>query len=75
MPLCSAAIRYEGLLAGLEAKVGHKAGETSLAHAAHHCDGVVAAMLALRRTVDELEGIVADDLWPLTTYQEMLFIK
>ena len=24
---------------------------------------------------DDLEGIVADDLWPLPTYQEMLFIK
>ena len=23
---------------------------------------------------DELEAIVADDLWPLPTYQEMLFI-
>ena len=22
-----------------------------------------------------LEGVVADDLWPLPTYQEMLFIK
>ncbi len=32
-------------------------------------------MLAVRATADELEGIVADDLWPLATYQEMLFIK
>ena len=24
---------------------------------------------------DELEGLVADDLWPLPTYQEMLFVK
>ena len=27
------------------------------------------------RHADELEGMVADDLWPLPTYQEMLFIK
>ena len=27
------------------------------------------------RINDELEGVVADDLWPLATYQEMLFIK
>ena len=33
------------------------------------------AMTALRATADALEGIVADDLWPLPTYQEMLFIK
>lgn len=33
------------------------------------------AMEAVRSVVDELEGIVADDHWPLPTYQEMLFIK
>jgi glutamine synthetase len=32
-------------------------------------------MLAVREAVDQLEGVVADDLWPLPTYQEMLFIK
>ena len=32
-------------------------------------------MAALRETADALEGMVADDLWPLATYQEMLFIK
>jgi len=30
---------------------------------------------AVRKVADELEGMVADDLWPLPTYQEMLFIK
>ena len=29
---------------------------------------------AVREVVDELEGIVADDRWPLPTYQEMLYI-
>src|SRR5262249_20118266 len=33
------------------------------------------AMQAVRAVVDELETIVADDHWPLPTYQEMLFIK
>jgi glutamine synthetase len=28
-----------------------------------------------RSDVDKLETTVADDLWPLPTYQEMLFIK
>ena len=32
-------------------------------------------MDATRSFVDALEGEVADDLWPLPTYQEMLFIK
>jgi glutamine synthetase len=44
--------------------------------AAKHCrDDVLPAMLEVRRAVDALEGVVADDLWPLPTYQEMLFIK
>jgi glutamine synthetase len=33
------------------------------------------AIAAVREVVDELEGVVADDYWPLPTYQEMLFIK
>ena len=28
-----------------------------------------------RAAADTLEGIVADDLWPLPTYQEMLYIR
>ena len=31
-------------------------------------------MAAVRKAADELESVVADDLWPLPTYQEMLFI-
>jgi glutamine synthetase len=29
----------------------------------------------LRKHGDALETMVADDLWPLPTYREMLFIK
>jgi glutamine synthetase len=32
------------------------------------------AMANVRQGADNLEGLVADDLWPLATYQEMLFI-
>ena len=39
------------------------------------CDEVLPAMAQVRACVDELENLVADDLWPLPTYQEMLFIK
>jgi glutamine synthetase len=38
-------------------------------------DKVIPAMAAVREVADRLEGIVADDLWPLPKYQEMLFIK
>jgi glutamine synthetase len=46
-----------------------------LAEAEHACHQVLPAMSAVRHYADALEGIVADDLWPLPTYQEMLFIK
>ncbi|WP_231933043.1 glutamine synthetase III [Botrimarina mediterranea] len=39
------------------------------------CNEILPAMLEVRKYADELETIVADDLWPLPTYQEMLFIK
>jgi len=32
-------------------------------------------MAEMRVVADKLERIVADDLWPLPTYAEMLFIK
>ena len=43
--------------------------------AADHCrDRLLPAMERLRAVVDGMENEVADDLWPLPTYQEMLFI-
>ena len=42
---------------------------------AHFHDDVVPAMLVIRNTADQLEAILPDDLWPLPTYREMLFIK
>jgi glutamine synthetase len=45
-----------------------------LEQAAHLCHEVIPAMAAVRKAGDTLEGMVADDLWPLAKYQEMLFI-
>lgn len=36
---------------------------------------VKSLMDEIRTAVDTLEGVVADDLWPLPSYEEMLFIK
>ncbi len=47
----------------------------SLAHAKHSRDAIIPAMNAVRFAGDKLEGLVADDLWPLPTYQDMLFLK
>jgi len=38
-------------------------------------DTVVPAMEDVRQVADRLEKLVADDLWPLPKYSEMLFIK
>ena len=38
-------------------------------------DTVIPAMAAVREGADELERLVADDLWPLPKYSEILFIK
>lgn len=44
-----------------------------------HClfvkDSILPKMVEIREYVDVLEGTVADDLWPLPTYQEMLYIR
>jgi glutamine synthetase len=38
-------------------------------------DTVIPAMEDVREVADRLEKVVADDLWPLPKYSEMLFIK
>jgi glutamine synthetase len=44
-------------------------------HAHYMHDSVIPAMEAVRAAADGLEKIVADDLWPLPKYSEILFIK
>ncbi len=46
-----------------------------LKHAVYMRDTVVPAMEDVRDVADRLEKVVADDLWPLPKYSEMLFIK
>ena len=62
-------------LNALEAEAAKPHSSSALATAKHHCEAIVPTMLAVREAVDELETLVADDLWPLPSYQEMLFIK
>ncbi|WP_353120106.1 glutamine synthetase III [Nitratidesulfovibrio sp.] len=58
----------------LEKKMEHEAAGTH-AEAKHMCDVILPAMLKVREYADALEAVVADDLWALPSYQEMLFIK
>jgi len=46
-----------------------------LRHAEYMRDTTVPAMEAVRTGADQLEKLVADDLWPLPKYSEILFIK
>jgi glutamine synthetase len=49
--------------------------EDNLEHAKYMHDIVFPAMGAVREIADTLEKVVADDLWPLPKYSEILFIK
>ena len=50
----------------------HDAGSVQ-AEAKAFATEVIPAQAALRTVVDELETLVADDLWPLPKYRELLF--
>jgi glutamine synthetase len=57
-----------------EANAKHPVSE-GLEHAKYMRDAVFARMNDVREAADALEKVVADDLWPLPKYSEMLFIK
>ncbi|MCU1406902.1 MAG: glutamine synthetase, partial [Glaciihabitans sp.] len=61
-------------LATLKDALAFHAGDSALEEAEHARKALLPAMSAVRLAADELETIVADDLWPLPTYQEMMFI-
>ncbi|MXW63241.1 MAG: glutamine synthetase type III [Bacteroidetes bacterium SB0662_bin_6] len=45
------------------------------AHAVHMRDQVIPAMNAVRLACDKLERVVPNELWPIPTYREILFIR
>jgi len=61
-------------LTTLRGALAHEGASTTLEHAQYAQDSLLPAMAAVRSAADLLEALVADDLWPLPTYQEMLFI-
>jgi glutamine synthetase len=50
-------------------------GLEGMALAEYFRDTVLPAMSDVREVADRLERLVADDLWPLPKYSEILFIK
>ena len=73
--------KVSGLIASLQADLAKLVKTRAhhvdglLAEATHFKDHVLPQMLTIRGVVDTLEGIVADDYWPVPTYEEMLFSK
>jgi glutamine synthetase len=59
----------------LEAAVEKHDFASSEDHMRYCADTLRGLMNRVRAAADALEGEIADDLWPLPTYEEMLFIK
>jgi glutamine synthetase len=65
---------FEQRIEALEKALAHS-GHDLHAEVKHFHDDVIPVMVSLRETADQIETILPDDLWPLPTYREMLFIK
>jgi glutamine synthetase len=59
----------------LDKVLSHHADGEPYDHAKYAREHIFSALGTLREAADKLETLVADDLWPLPTYREMLFIK
>jgi glutamine synthetase len=69
------AVELEKAVEGLETALAHEGAHGAAAEAEYLCKNVVPAMLKVRAPADALEAIVSDEIWPLPTYQEMLFLR
>ncbi|MBJ7287772.1 glutamine synthetase III [Williamsia sp.] len=61
-------------LASLEKGIEAFHGESELEESTYALETLIPAMAEVRVAADTLESLVADDLWPLPTYNEMLTI-
>lgn len=59
----------------LEAALGKHDFSSIEDHMSYFAGTIRGMMDSIRESADALEGEIADDLWPLPTYEEMLFIK
>jgi glutamine synthetase len=68
--------KFQGAAAALDKSMHHHDGHgDAYSHAKYIRNAVIPKMADLRILGDKLETMVADDLWPLPTYREMLFVK
>ena len=73
--LVSTINEFTSAIKTLEKAVNHHAEGEPYDHAKHSREHIFTALGTLRESGDKLEAIIADDLWPLPTYREMLFIR
>jgi glutamine synthetase len=66
---------FQAALAELDQELHHTHAGDPYSHAKSVRDNILPKMTKLRTYGDKLETLVADDLWPLPTYREMLFMK
>ncbi|HEX8054617.1 MAG TPA: glutamine synthetase III [Thermoleophilaceae bacterium] len=67
--------RFANSIADLEAANAYPDGVEGIQLAEYARDSQLTALAAVREIADLLEKVVADDLWPLPKYSEILFIK
>jgi glutamine synthetase len=67
--------QFQEAVAALVEQNAQLGGEEMAEKAEHMRSHIVPAMTAVRQVADRLERIVPDDLWPLPTYRDMLFVK
>jgi len=65
----------EKTIEALEKSLAHHSSGDLRAEVTHFHDTVIPVMTSVREVADQVEMILPDDLWPLPTYREMLFIK
>ncbi len=66
---------FQAALTELDQELHHTHAGDPYSHAKSVRDNILPKMTQLRTYGDKLETLVADDLWPLPTYREMLFMK
>jgi glutamine synthetase len=67
--------KLQSAVGALKTTASQHGGSGALAEAKYFGTSILPAMLKVREAADSLETIVDDALWPLPTFQEILFIK
>jgi glutamine synthetase len=66
---------FQSALEVLVARNAELGGDDIHSKAEHMRSNIIPAMESVRSLADRLEKVIPDDLWPLPTYRDMLFVK